>query len=381
MSTLDPNETVVREIVQYINANVLSPGDDPIEASTPLLELGIIDSLAMVNLLTFVQARFGASVPDERVVPASFMTAQAIGTLVFELQSDSTDASEQTPQTAAIHLLQDTGITTRRYALGGSTLHALGVDGPAERPMWLLLPGLGNPASSWGPMLQSLVSEHESLAVDYIGFGLSQTQLERPTFADHTELLLRLIASEFPDRKLVVVGSSAGAMLACEIARALPQQVEALVVTGFGMIDDPETWWGKLQEMASSPKAFLEAAYHRPPPLSTGLEALLTDVLSKPAYRSFLDLKARERMPTIFDELDVPTLFVAGQSDRVIGESAVERAVQAVAGAKVEWLARCGHFAPSERPEELLFLIEAFLERQNSADTHACSSTTAAVLA
>ena len=66
-------------------------------------------------------------------------------------------------------------------------------------------------------------------------------------------------------------------------------------------------------------------------------------------------------MLTAFDGLTVPTLFVAGERDQIIPAAAVEAAVRRVPDARLEWLARCGHFPPIEQSEELLYTIRSFL--------------------
>jgi pimeloyl-ACP methyl ester carboxylesterase len=54
-------------------------------------------------------------------------------------------------------------------------------------------------------------------------------------------------------------------------------------------------------------------------------------------------------------------MFVCGEEDRIVPRSAVAAALAAVPDARVEWLARCGHFPQAERPQELLALVQVFL--------------------
>jgi acyl carrier protein len=60
-------------------------GDD-----TPLLEWGIIDSLALADLIAFAEERFGVSVPLEAVTPESFSSLRAIASLFATLAGDGT---------------------------------------------------------------------------------------------------------------------------------------------------------------------------------------------------------------------------------------------------------------------------------------------------
>ena len=230
-----------------------------------------------------------------------------------------------------------------------------------EQPTWILLPGLGNPSTTWAPLLRSLIDEQAAIAVDLAGFGLSITDQMQPTYQNHLNYTLALLQTLTPP-PYVLVGSSAGAMLATEIARRYPDWVKALVITGLGLIEDVPAWWQRLMHLADHPEQFLQAAYHRLPKLTPTLQALIDDVLNRPAYRSFLQNGGFEAMTTTFERLTVPTLFVAGQEDQIIPPAAVTAAARRIPGATVEWLARCGHFPPAEQPEELLYLIQKFLQ-------------------
>ncbi len=162
----------------------------------------------------------------------------------------------------------------------------------------------------------------------------------------------------------VLVGSSAGALIATEIARQYPQWVSALVITGFGLIVDVESWWQDLMALSSDATAFLEAAYYRPPKQTSTLQRAVAEVLSCPAYDSFLDGGGFCAMRKAFENIHVPTLFVAGEHDGIIPLSAVVAAAACIPGAQLEWLARCGHFPPAEQPEELLYVIRRFLSKR-----------------
>lgn len=160
---------------------------------------------------------------------------------------------------------------------------------------------------------------------------------------------------------IVLFGHSAGAMLAATVARKLPGRVHAMVIASFGAIADPVGWWSSLLESSQDPDCFLKRAYYTPPALGPTLRRLLQEALGNPAYHSFLDAAALASMPTLFDGLRVPTLFVCGEEDRVIPRAAVEKAVASIPGSRIEWLARCGHFPQAERPQELVTLAHVFL--------------------
>ncbi|WP_394836023.1 alpha/beta fold hydrolase [Pendulispora rubella] len=359
------DSTVYEELRAYIARELLEGQDDGLDRSTRLLEWGILDSVSMVALLDFTRERFGVVIPDDDVVPAHFSNLDALTRCILRLQSIQASGQVSARATgtlnyhyALIRALEPYGVMSARFEGEGTSVHHLRTVG--RKPAWVLLPALGNPASSWGIVLRGLADEHEAFALDFAGFGLTTCPVAAPTFAD--QLALTLDAMERLTRgPVVLVGHSAGAMVAIDIARKFPHKVAALVVTSFGAIADARGWWSSLRELSRDPDAFLQRAYYEPPTLGRALRGLLTGALESEAYHGFLDDRALDAMPSIFEGLTVPTLFVAGEQDRIIPASAVNAAVAAVPHARIEWLARCGHFPQAERPQELFTLMQLFL--------------------
>jgi acyl carrier protein len=50
----------------------------PLQSDTPLLESGILDSLALLRLLVFLENEFSVQVDDFELIPANFNTIDAI---------------------------------------------------------------------------------------------------------------------------------------------------------------------------------------------------------------------------------------------------------------------------------------------------------------
>ncbi len=52
----------------------------------PLLGSGIVDSLGIMRLVSFIEERFGVTVPEEDLIPEHFQTVQHLAALVQRLQ-------------------------------------------------------------------------------------------------------------------------------------------------------------------------------------------------------------------------------------------------------------------------------------------------------
>lgn len=55
---------------------------DNLTDETSLLESGVIDSLGIVKLVSFLESEFGIKVPDEEIVPRYFESIRALSTYV-----------------------------------------------------------------------------------------------------------------------------------------------------------------------------------------------------------------------------------------------------------------------------------------------------------
>jgi len=70
----------MRTVIAKFIADELLPGKgiDEVGFDESLIDSGILDSLALVRLITFVEDRFAITVRDDDVVPENFQTIGAI---------------------------------------------------------------------------------------------------------------------------------------------------------------------------------------------------------------------------------------------------------------------------------------------------------------
>lgn len=78
---------IIAEIKKYIENNILAEAVQ-IDADTNLKHVGI-DSFSTVEIILFIERRFGVSIPDEKLVPDNFKTIQALASTVVELMPDA----------------------------------------------------------------------------------------------------------------------------------------------------------------------------------------------------------------------------------------------------------------------------------------------------
>jgi acyl carrier protein len=59
-----PDSPYLQPLLAFVQAELTIDEDDDIDPDTPLLDLGLVDSLAVVALLGFVEEAFGLHVPE-----------------------------------------------------------------------------------------------------------------------------------------------------------------------------------------------------------------------------------------------------------------------------------------------------------------------------
>lgn len=347
-------------LTEFTKHKLLHGQGEDLSDETPLLELGILDSLSMVSLLSFIEETYGVMIGEDQIVPTHFADIAAVAELIASLSgTQARGSSSQDELRQLVSLQRSYGLESVDIDTAYGRHHLMKTSG--SDPVWMLLPALGNPSTSWAPVMRTLSGAQKTIAPDLGGFGLSSYADDAPTYQNHVDATLAFF-DQMTDGPVVLIASSAGAMIATEIIRQRRDRIRALVVTGFGLIENPEGWWCDLQTMSKSPETFIDAAYYSPPELTPALSHILSDVLARPAYHAFLDQQGLAAMATTFDDVDVPTLFVAGESDRIIGRAAVEAACARIPDARIARIARCGHFPPVERPQPFLWYVRDFLD-------------------
>lgn len=82
----DVNEDeALTALTEFVARELLDGEDIGLDASTPLLEYGLIDSLSLVSLTEFVAERFGVVIPAKEQTPQNLKNLASISALVARL--------------------------------------------------------------------------------------------------------------------------------------------------------------------------------------------------------------------------------------------------------------------------------------------------------
>ena len=80
---------IEKVVIQYIRDEYIEDESDEVTLDTPLISAGIVDSFSMVSLKTFLENKYGISIPDDKATPEAFDSVRKIIALVREYAPDT----------------------------------------------------------------------------------------------------------------------------------------------------------------------------------------------------------------------------------------------------------------------------------------------------
>jgi clorobiocin biosynthesis protein CloN5 len=81
-------ESYVQPIHAFITEEFLEGHGEDLEPDSPLLELGIIDSFSLAEVLAWCERRFGIRVPERELTPDNLASIEALAQLLDRLSSE-----------------------------------------------------------------------------------------------------------------------------------------------------------------------------------------------------------------------------------------------------------------------------------------------------
>jgi acyl carrier protein len=77
--------TIIEQLKIYIGRTILEGKDIGLDETTPLLEWGIINSLEMVKLLSFIREQFAVDITPDKLIPDYFANLATLADLVLNI--------------------------------------------------------------------------------------------------------------------------------------------------------------------------------------------------------------------------------------------------------------------------------------------------------
>ena len=245
-------------------------------------------------------------------------------------------------------------------------------------PRLLLLHGIGSSATAWTKQIERLGSEFSCIAPDLPGYGDSPD----PIGAGLDEIVAD-VAAVLEGEPAHVAGVSFGALTALALARSQPHLVTALVLSDATLgraslpADERERWLRHRESLANelttrSVERATEIA-GRNAPVEVIEEIAAHMRRARPTgyvgvARAIAETDAR---PWLRD-IDIPTLVVCGEDDRVTGVNVSKVLVDELRHASLIVIANAGHAPHIEQPDRFARALGEFFQgREKSTNSKA----------
>ncbi len=79
---MSSTDTILSELTGFVARELLDGQNINLDASTPLLEWGVIDSISLLSLLKFMETRFGVDIPKHELTAENLATLSKMTSLV-----------------------------------------------------------------------------------------------------------------------------------------------------------------------------------------------------------------------------------------------------------------------------------------------------------
>ncbi|GBU14690.1 alpha/beta hydrolase [Polaromonas sp.] len=232
------------------------------------------------------------------------------------------------------------------------------------KPVLLLIPGMLNTARIWArvvPLLQDIADVR-------IANVLSQSTIQAMATDAWT-----LLSDLQPGQPLVIAGFSMGGYVAIEMVANCHHPVHAIALLDTS--SRPETEESMVvrektiaamardfEKVIAGVAAFsTHAATHSDAALMQEALAIMREVGPEAAARQVRALMTRKDHRASLAQLNIPTLVLCGEDDKVTPQALSTEMAEQIPGARLELISQAGHMTPLEQPARVAALLASML--------------------
>jgi 3-oxoadipate enol-lactonase len=227
----------------------------------------------------------------------------------------------------------------------------------------------------WLPVAQFLSTRYRLILPDLRGHGDSSLGEGSATMQKHAVDVARVMTAAGVDRA-PLIGVSIGGYVIFEFWRQFRDRVSSLVLcnTKAGA-DTPETRAGRLQaaddvlQRGAEPffegmlqKVLGETTRHSRLDLVEGALRMMRKMSAESVAGVQRGMAERPDSISTAGTINVPTMLITGDEDTLTGVPETEVMKQSIRGSEMKVVAKAGHYAAWEQPEEVGKLLREFLD-------------------
>jgi pimeloyl-ACP methyl ester carboxylesterase len=230
----------------------------------------------------------------------------------------------------------------------------------------------GASGASWLPFLQKLTQRYDVIAPEHPGFGDSDNPAWLDNIHDLAFFYLDVIEALKLDR-VHLVGNSLGGWIAAELAVRNTRRLASLTLAGSAGLYVPGV--EQLDSFLCSDEQRLRAFFYDPKRAEAMIARVLDPTQEETALRNQATVAKLVWQPRSHDphlgkwlhRIDVPTLLLWGDHDRMFPIEHAQAFAKAIPGAKLVVIPKCGHVPQIEKPDEFIAALETFLDARKQA--------------
>lgn len=230
----------------------------------------------------------------------------------------------------------------------------------------LLIHGFDSSLLEFRRLLPILAAQQSTYAVDLLGFGFTQRNLNIPLNPENIKTHLYYFWKTIIKQPVILVGASMGGAAAIDFTLTYPDAVKKLVlVDSAGLAKQPAI--GKFMfppldifatEFLRNPKirqSISRAAYFNKNFANLDAQACAALHLKcldwNKSLIAFTKSGGYGSFATRISEIQQPTLIVWGKQDKILGTKDAAKFNRAIANSKLVWIDNCGHVPHLEQPD------------------------------
>jgi pimeloyl-ACP methyl ester carboxylesterase len=230
----------------------------------------------------------------------------------------------------------------------------------------------GASGAAWLPALQSLARNLDVIVPEHPGFGYSETPDWLDTIHDLAYFYLDFLDALKLDG-VHVVGNSLGGWIAAELAVRNTRHLASLTLAGAAglRLEGVE----QMDSFMDSDEVRLRKFFYDPNRAQEMIARVLASgqediALKNRATMAKLVWQPRDHDPHLakwLHRIDVPTLLIWGDTDRLFPVAHGRRFQELIPGAELVIIPKCGHVPQIEQADAFVGAVEAFLGPQKKA--------------
>lgn len=260
----------------------------------------------------------------------------------------------------------------RKITVGGAEIQVY--DEGAGTPI-LFVHGFPLSHEMWTAQLEAFRGSHRVIAPDLRGFGGSDVTMGIVSMEEFADDLVGLIKALDITEPVVYCGLSMGGYISFPFLHKYGSHVRALILCDTrSAADTSEAAQARLKlaalAMAKGAEATLEVMM--PKLLAAETNAKKPDIVERlrktimstnpvGIAAGLSGMAARPDSTALLPLIDIPTLVIVGEEDRLTPPDESHKMAAAIPGAKVVVIPKAGHMAPMEQPEAANAAIREFL--------------------